>query len=98
MRRPWRIATAACALALGLASVQGCASSPAPPAGGYAAEIANIDIADKRMTLKASMGQMTVRVAPAVALQSFKPGDKVLITFGQEGAEPIVTRMELGRP
>ncbi len=73
------------------------ASPPVAQTSGYAAEIAKIDITDKRMTLKASMGQLTVRVAPTVALHTFKPGDKVLITFGQEGVEPIVTRIELSR-
>lgn len=105
MRRLWCITAAAPALALVLALVQSCTTQPtmpsAPPAahqsGGYSAEITKIDIAEKRMTLKASMGQLTVRVAPAVALHNFKPGDKVLVTFGQEGSEPIVTRIERSR-
>lgn len=81
--------------------VQACATRPAPPApqaGGYSAEIAKIEMTDKRVTLKASMGQQTLRVAPGVALDAFKPGDKVLITFGQEGAEPIITRIDWLRP
>jgi Cu/Ag efflux protein CusF len=97
VRGPLRIAAAAPVLSLVFVSAPGCSALPAQQAGGYAAEIAKIEIAEKRMTLKASMGQLTVRVAPGVALQAFKPGDKVLVTFGQEGAEPIVTRIELGQ-
>lgn len=78
------------------------AALPAMPArsqaSGYAAEIANIDPADRRLTLKGSMGQLTVRVAAGVALDAFKPGDKVLVTFGQDGTEPVITRIELARP
>jgi hypothetical protein len=43
------------------------------------------------LTLKASIGQQTLRVMPTVALESFKPGDKVLITFGQIGEETVIT-------
>jgi Cu/Ag efflux protein CusF len=63
--------------------------------GGYAAEIAKIDPADRRVTLKGSMGQLVVRVAAGVALDAFKPGDKVRVTFGQDGTEPVITRIEL---
>jgi Cu/Ag efflux protein CusF len=62
---------------------------------GYAAAIATIDPGERRITLKGSMGQLTVRVAAGVALEGFKPGNKVLVTFGQEGTEPVITRMEL---
>jgi hypothetical protein len=31
------------------------------------------------------MGQQTLRVASGVALDALKLGDKVLVTFGQEG-------------
>jgi Cu/Ag efflux protein CusF len=89
-------------------AMQGCTAPIAPPtprapptpapAGGYAAEVTAIDIAQKRLTLKGSMGQLTVRVAPGVALHTFKPGDKVQITFGQEGSEPAITRLELRQP
>lgn len=64
-------------------------------ASRFSAEIAGIEIAEKRVTLKASMGQQTLRVAPGVALEAFKPGDKVLVTFGQDGTEPIITSIEL---
>lgn len=63
-------------------------------AGGYLAEIKRLEVAERRVTLKASMGEMTVRVAPDVALDAIKPGDKVLITFGQDGGEPVITRIE----
>jgi len=64
-------------------------------ASRFSAEITRIEIAEKRVTLKASMGQQTLRVAPGVALDAFKPGDKVLVTFGQDGAEPVITSIEL---
>jgi Cu/Ag efflux protein CusF len=64
-------------------------------ASRFSAEITNIEIAEKRVTLKASMGQQTLRVAPGVALDAFKPGDKVLITFGQDGTESIITSIEV---
>lgn len=60
----------------------------------FSAEITSIDLAEKRVTLKSSMGQLTVRVAPGVALETVKPEDKVLVTFGQDGTEPIITSME----
>lgn len=40
------------------------------------------------------MGQQTLRVAPGVALDALKPGDKVLLTFGQDGNESIITSIE----
>ncbi len=64
-------------------------------ATGYAAEIAKIDVAERRVTLKASMGQQTLRVAARVVLDALKPGDKVLITFGQERSEAVITRIEV---
>jgi non-ribosomal peptide synthetase component E (peptide arylation enzyme) len=71
-------------------------AAPARAQGsGYAAAIATIAHAERRITLKGSMGQLTVRVAAGVAIDGFKPGDKVLVTFGQEATEPVITRMEL---
>lgn len=67
-------------------------------ASRYSAEISTIDKAEKRLTLKASMGQLTVRVAAAVALDAFKPGDKVWVTFGQNGTEPLITSLEIVQP
>lgn len=90
VRQALRITAAAAVLAL----APGCATPPAGQAGGYAAEIAKIEMGEKRVTLKASMGQQTMRVAPSVALESLKLGDKVLITFGQAGAETIITRID----
>lgn len=72
--------------------------APHAQASGYAAEIAKIQIAERQLTLKASMGQQTVRVAPGVAIEALKPGDKVLITFGQDGVEPVITRIEVVKP
>jgi Cu/Ag efflux protein CusF len=62
-------------------------------ASGYAAEIAGIDVAARRVSLKGSMGQLTVRVAAGVALDALKPGDKVLVTFGRDGTEPVITQI-----
>ena len=67
-------------------------------ASKFAPEITKIEVAEKRVTLKASMGQQTLRVAPAVALDALKPGDKVLLTFGQDGDEPVITSIEVVRP
>lgn len=67
-------------------------------ASRYAAELTKVDIAEKQVTLKASMGQQTMRVASAVALDKLKPGDKVLITFGQQGTESVITRIEVVKP
>jgi len=39
------------------------------------------------------MGQLTVRVAAGVALDALKPGDKVLVTFGRDGTEPVITQI-----
>lgn len=63
-------------------------------AAGYRAEVVRIDPADRQLTLKASMGQLTVRVVPGVALDEFKPGDRVLVTFGQDGTETVITHIE----
>jgi Cu/Ag efflux protein CusF len=75
-----------------------CAMPTRAQARGYAAEIAKIDLAEKRVTLKASMGQQTMRVAAGVALDALKPGDKVLVTFGQEGTESVIVGIEIVRP
>ncbi len=63
--------------------------------GGYAAEIVAIDQVRRQVTFKASMGQQTMRSKAGVALEAFKAGDKVLITFGQERKESVITRMEV---
>jgi Cu/Ag efflux protein CusF len=94
MRKPFHVY----AFTLLLAWAPWSAAAPAAQAGGYRAEIAQVDLAEKRVTLKASMGQETMRVAPSVPLQSFKIGDKVVVTFGQKGREPLITRMELVKP
>ncbi len=94
MRNPFHIIVIASLLAL----AQHGAAAPAGQAGGYRAEIAQVDLAEKRVTLKASMGQETMRVAPAVPLHTFKIGDKVVVTFGQKGDEPLITRMERVKP
>jgi Cu/Ag efflux protein CusF len=67
-------------------------------ASGYSAEIAKIDLSEKQVTLKASMGQQTVRMASGVALDALKPGDKVLVTFGQEGTEPVIIKIVVIKP
>jgi formylglycine-generating enzyme len=64
-------------------------------ASGYSAEITKIDTANKQVTLKASMGQQTMRTAARVPLKDFKPGDKVLVKFGQEGTEAVVISIVL---
>ncbi len=86
----WLIAAAVAALTL---------SSPSLPcaiaqAGAYAVEIVKVDPTRKQLTFKASMGQQTMRVAPGVVLDGLKPGDKVLITFGQERKESVIARIE----
>ncbi len=67
-------------------------------AGGYRAEIVRIDVSGRRLTLKASMGQQTLRVAPGVAIDAIEPGDKVLLGFGTVGSESVVTRIERNPP
>lgn len=47
------------------------------------------------MTLKTSMGQQTMPVASGAALDAFKPGDRVLVTFGQDGTESVITSIEV---
>jgi Cu/Ag efflux protein CusF len=85
--------TATVAAVLALAPV---GATPAlAQASRFSAELTKIEIAEKRVTLKASMGQQTLRVAPGVALDALKPGDKVLITFGQDGTESIITSIEV---
>lgn len=64
-------------------------------AGRFAAEITKIEMAERRVTLKASMGQQTLRVVPGVALDAVRPGDKVLLTFGVEGTESVITGIEV---
>jgi Cu/Ag efflux protein CusF len=86
--------TAAAALAWSTIS----ATAARAQASRYAAEIATIELPEKRVTLKASMGQQTLRVGPRVVLAALKPGDKVLVTFGQEGTEAIITNIEVVRP
>jgi Cu/Ag efflux protein CusF len=90
------IAAATVAAVLLLSSA--CVRPALAQASGYSAEIAKIDISDKQVTLKASMGQQTLRVASGVALDALKPGDKVLVTFGQEGAEPVITKIVVVKP
>ncbi len=85
------VATLLAASALG-------ARPAAAQASRFAAEISTIDAAEKRVTLKSSMGQLTVRVAPAVALDGYKAGDKVWVTFGQDGTEPVLTSLEIVKP
>lgn len=63
-------------------------------ASRFSAEIVKVEIVERRVTFKASMGQQTLRVAPGVALDALKPGDKVLLTFGQDGNESIITSIE----
>jgi hypothetical protein len=47
------------------------------------------------VTLKASMGQQTMRVASGVALDAFKPGDRVLVTFGLDGTDSVIASIEV---
>ena len=90
--RPAVVATSVAAvLALSLLSARPALAQ----AGKFQVELTKIELAEKRLTLKASMGELTLRVAPGVALDAFKPGDKVLITFGQDGTEPVITSIEL---
>jgi Cu/Ag efflux protein CusF len=98
--RPFRsLVIAAVAAAVPTLALMSISATPAlAQASGYAAEIAEIDVAGKRITLKASMGQQTMRVAPGVALDTLAPGDKVLITFGQDGNEAIITRIVKVKP
>lgn len=71
-------------------------ATPARAQGSrFSVEITKIEVPDKRMTFKASMGQQTMRVAPGVVLDGYKPGDKVLITFGQDGTESVISSIEL---
>lgn len=67
-------------------------------ASRFWAEIVKIELVERKLTLKASMGQQTLRVAPGVALHEFKAGDKVLLTFGQDGNESIITSIEVVKP
>jgi Cu/Ag efflux protein CusF len=90
------VAAATTAAVLLLSSA--CAGPALAQASGYSAEIAKIDISDKQVTLKASMGHQTLRVAAGVALDALKLGDKVLVTFGQEGAEPVITKIVVIKP
>lgn len=89
---------AAATVATVLALPTGCATPVHTQASTYAAEITKIEMADRRVTLKASMGQLTLRVASGVALDVLKPGDKALFTFGQDGNESIITRIEIVKP
>jgi Cu/Ag efflux protein CusF len=90
------------AVSAGAAALLALAALGMAPAGaqasGYRAEITKIETDEQRVTLKASMGQQSLRVAPGVVLDAFKPGDKVLVTFGQDGAESIIIRIELIKP
>lgn len=94
MRRLILVAVATATLALSSLVALPARAQPS----GYAAEIAMIDIAGRWVTLKASMGQQAMRVASGVPLQAFKPGDKVLVTFGQEGNESVIARLEKIKP
>jgi len=93
--RALAVAAAVAAVAAVLAFSPAGAKQAIAQQSRFSAEITNIEIAETRVTLKASMGQQTLRVAPGVALDAFKPGDKVLVTFGQAGTEPIITSIEL---
>ena len=93
--RPILVAIAAAML---LAHLPARAAPPAAQPGRYAAEIAKVEASEMRVTLKGSMGQLSVRVAPDVALDALKPGDKVLISFGQATAEAVITSIEVVKP
>jgi Cu/Ag efflux protein CusF len=88
------MATALVAAVLTLA----CVASAFAQARGYSVEIASIDAPKRQVTFKASMGQQTMRAAPKVALDAFKPGDKVLLEFGQEGAEAVIVSIVVNKP
>lgn len=92
-----RLVAAATATALLFLSSAG-ATPTLAQSSGYAAEIAKIDLAQRRVTLKASMGQESMRVAAGVALDALKPGDKVRVRFGQQGTEAVITRIEVVKP
>ena len=91
------VAPAALAALLLVLSPAGMAPAGAQ-ASRFGAEITKVDAAERRVTLKASMGEQTMRVAPGVALDGVRPGDKVLLTFGQDGAESVITSLEVVRP
>jgi Cu/Ag efflux protein CusF len=93
-RRPLAVAASAAVFALSAFS----ALPALAKAAGYAAEIAKIELPERRVTFKASMGQQTMRVAPRVVLTALHPGDKVRLTFGQKGSESVITRIELVKP
>ena len=80
-----------------LASSPACARPALAQASGFSVEITRIEVAEKRVSFKASMGHQTMRVAPGVALDGLKPGDKVLITFGQDGTESVIESIEVIR-
>jgi hypothetical protein len=67
-------------------------------ASRFLVEIVAIDIAERRVTLKASMGRQTMRVAAGVEIDALRPGDKAWLTFGQEGSESIITGIERVEP
>lgn len=90
----WLLVVAAAVFVLLALSPWGAGSATAQ-ASGFAAEITKIEMAERRVTWKASMGQHTMRVVPGVALDAVKPGDRVLLTFGVDGAESVITGIEV---
>ena len=84
-------ATLAAVLALSLVS----AMPALAQASSFSVEITKIEIPEQRVTFKASMGQQTMRVASGVALDVLKLGDKVLVTFGQDGTESVISSIEV---
>jgi Cu/Ag efflux protein CusF len=93
--RAWVVATY---VAVGLGLLAPGSSPASAQASRFWAEVVKVEVVERRLTLKASMGQQTLRVAPGVALDALKAGDKVLLTFGQDGSESIITSIEVIKP
>jgi Cu/Ag efflux protein CusF len=85
------------ALLVSLALLFSIASMAQPAQGRLYAEIVKIDVAQKKVTLKAVMGHRTLRVARPEMLEGFKEGDQVLFEVGQDGTEVIVTILSFAK-
>jgi Cu/Ag efflux protein CusF len=82
---------------IGFPSAQVQAQASSTLQGRLYAEIVQINVDKKTVTLKAVMGHKTLRVARAEMLEGFKEGDQVLFEVGQDGTEVIITILSLAR-
>ena len=60
-------------------------------------KVVKIDPAESRITIAAVMGHKSLRVIKPELLSQIKVGDQIKFTMGQDGAEAVVTGIEVNK-